>query len=211
MDIADENYRFELPHITGVVWCLDLDELRRREVEILGSLTGEEHGRLARLTGEPRLRSLAGAFLSRRELGRLLSLAPGDVRIARTLHGKPFLIDGQPTTHFSLAHAGQYVLFVMSRRLQVGADIETPRFSELVARRFHPSERAALAGLTGGARSRAFSRLWAAKEACVKCLGRGRISDVKTSLAREGRWRDVRWHRVEPSRDFVGVVATRVG
>ena len=211
MNTAWKTNRFVLPHIEGVIRRLDFAVLGNLEADLLDTLPHSERSRLTPLADKPRLRSLAGAVFAREEIGRHLRLAPCDVPLERTRFGKPIVSSQDPEVHFSLAHAGEYLLFVKSSRSVLGADIETPRaYDANVAGRFPAGERRALGGFFGRARARAFTRLWTAKEACVKCRGRGSISEVETTLAPQGRWRNIHWRRIEPIRELHVVVAAEV-
>ena len=175
-------------------------------------LSNEERQRLSPMGAEGRLRFLAGRVLMRSELGRRLSLSPSRVPLSQTRWGKPFLIGDSGPLFFNLAHSGEHLLFASSSRSPVGVDVETTgRSPQSVIDRFNAHERSSLALLPERARPSAFQRLWAAKEACMKCRGRGSISSIPVTLDHEGRWQDVEWHRVEPSPDFLGVVAVKVG
>ena len=100
---------------------------------------------------------------------------------------------------------------MISERHPIGADVEAPRkYPASVAKRFSRAEKEMLTASSRPERPRAFARLWAAKEACVKCRGRGSISRVETSLEAEGTWQGIDWRRVEPAEDCVAVVAARL-
>lgn len=86
--------------------------------------------------------------------------------------GKPFLKDREDI-HFSLSHSGHWAVCAISDA-DVGVDVEVPRCTmELARRHFHPDELAGLSALDDAARADALNRLWTAKEAFVKMLGRG--------------------------------------
>ena len=209
--ITREVYRFKESHLEVLACRLDFKELLRREVTLTRILSDDEKRKLRART-EDRLRFLAGRILLRFELGNRLSLAPAEVPLARTRWGKPVLGPGCDDLLFNLAHSGENILLAMTSTSPVGVDVETTRrCPQSVIERFHPLERATLAQQSRGTRPRAFGRLWAAKEACMKCRGRGSISSVEVTLAQKGRWQDIEWHRVEPSGDFLGVVAVGVG
>ena len=212
MDIFNATYRFELSHLEGLVAHLDFAQLAHGETRLARVLAPAEKVRLSRSGGRARLRSLAAMALARSELGERLSLAPEDVPLSRTTHGKPVL-DPECDLHFNLAHSGEHLLFAVSSRAPIGVDIETTaRAPESVIRRFPADEQAALARLREPASPRAFGHLWAAKEACIKCRGRGgSISSVEVSLEQGGRWRDVAWERIELDRNIPGVIAMQVG
>ena len=209
--ITREVYRFKESHLEVLACRLDFEELLRREITLTRILADEDRRMLPGRT-EDRLRFLAGRVLLRFELGHRLSLAPAEVPLARTRWGKPFLGSECDGLFFNLAHSGENVLFAMTSISPVGVDVEaTGRCPRSVIERFHARERATLAQQPRGTRPRAFGRLWAAKEACMKCRGRGSVSSVEVTLAQKGRWQDIEWHRIEPGRDFLGVVAVRVG
>lgn len=79
--------------------------------------------------------------------------------------GKPLLSD-RDDLHFSLSHSGCWAVCAISDT-PVGVDVELPRCTLRIAKRyFHPEELTA-------ADSVFLTRLWTAKEAFVKALGRG--------------------------------------
>ncbi len=85
-------------------------------------------------------------------------------------YGKPYL-DGGP--EFSMSHAGPYAAVAVSES-PVGVDIEGPRCTLRLAKRwFDPSEYAAAAALEGAAQRAYLQRLWVVKEAFVKAVGTG--------------------------------------
>lgn len=87
--------------------------------------------------------------------------------------GKP-VFSGRDDVHFSLSHAGRYVLCAVSGS-PVGADVQPVRSASLsIARRFHPDEQAWLSALPEGGRQAGLFRLWTRKEAWVKAASRDR-------------------------------------
>lgn len=90
----------------------------------------------------------------------------------KTEQGKPFLWD-LPQVQFSLSHGGDWVLCAVSD-CPVGVDVEQPRCTMEIARRFfHPEEVSAVEALAEDERETALCRLWCAKEAFVKAMGGG--------------------------------------
>ena len=86
--------------------------------------------------------------------------------------GKPQLTDREDL-HFSLSHSGTWAVCAVGAS-PLGVDVESPRCTMAVARRcFHPAEVKALEALEPEAQQAALSRLWTAKEAYLKALGRG--------------------------------------
>lgn len=86
--------------------------------------------------------------------------------------GKPQLRD-RADLHFSLSHSGTWAVCAVGAS-PLGVDIESPRCTMAVARRcFHPTEIEALERLEPEAQQAALGRLWTAKEAYLKAIGRG--------------------------------------
>lgn len=95
-------------------------------------------------------------------------------------YGKPFF-DGGP--EFSISHAGPYAAIAVSDE-PVGVDIEAPRCSISVAKRFFsPREYAAAAALNGEAQRTYLQRVWVAKEAFVKAVGTGLSTPFRSFCA----------------------------
>jgi len=86
--------------------------------------------------------------------------------------GKPYL-PHHPQFHFSLSHSGRWVVCAVSHD-PVGVDVEQPRCTWEIARRFfHRDELAGLEQLPVEQQMEQLNRLWTAKEAFVKAMGRG--------------------------------------
>ncbi len=102
-------------------------------------------------------------------------------------HGKPTLQE-HPDIHFNLSHCKKAVLCALSDR-PIGADIERFRnFDEGLAHYTMNSKEYAQISLAENPSIR-FTELWTAKEAVVKCSGRGlqnNIPDILTRAQREG-------------------------
>ena len=128
----------------------------------------------------------------RQVLGDCLGRDAEQVALATGPHGRPMLAPGPPGgggagaaasgnagpgLGFSASHAGGWLLVAVARGVQPGVDIEAlaPRPNALaIARRyFTAAEAAGLEALQGGERERAFYRLWVAREAVLKAIGRG--------------------------------------
>lgn len=120
----------------------------------------------------------------RQVLAGCLGVAAGSVELVTGPHGAPALApdmrdaSGMPADiGFSASHAGDWLLVAAARGLQPGVDIErlAPRPNALaIARRYFTAEEAeALAALAGTQRELAFYRLWVAREAVLKAIGRG--------------------------------------
>ncbi len=98
-------------------------------------------------------------------------------RPARSAHGRP-LWPQAPGFDLSISHSGDcWLLAVAGANRRIGIDIETlyerSRALELAERYFPSEEALILARLSPENRSRAFLRLWCAREAVLKAHGRG--------------------------------------
>ena len=86
--------------------------------------------------------------------------------------GKPYLKDHK-NIHFSLSHSGIWAVCAVSDH-NVGVDVELPRCTMAVAKRFFRSEELeGLETLDRYQQADALNRLWTAKEAFLKMLGKG--------------------------------------
>lgn len=113
----------------------------------------------------------------RRWLGPALGLAPDRVPLSREVHGRP-LLDPRLGADASWSHSGDALVVAFARGARVGIDLERerprPRALALAQRHFAPAEAEWIgAQPPGPVRTRAFLRLWCAKEAVLKAHGRG--------------------------------------
>lgn len=163
--------------------------------------------------------------LARAWLGRQLGCAAGDVPLTRDGRGRPRL--GPPMARFDCnwSHSGQGLLVVLAEGARVGIDLEwlrpRPRALALARRFFDPAEARWLEDLGEPDRTRAFLRLWCAKEALLKAHGHGvsfgldrlrftdtaeglRLQACDPALGAAGAW-SIR--ELLPSPGYVGAVA----
>ncbi len=115
------------------------------------------------------------ALWVRAVLAEYLNCDPHALRLQRGEHGRPHLLGDE--LHFSLSHSGSWLLLAVARSVRPGIDLEMPRprlRALAIARRyFSASEATWLAELAPVQLEPAFYRLWTAREAVVKALGRG--------------------------------------
>ena len=114
-------------------------------------------------------RSACAGFLLQRALDDFG--VPASFQVFReNAYGKPCLPAGPA---FSITHAGHFAACAIGAS-PVGVDIEQPRITEAIAERcFHPEEVRHLHALSPAQLPDALLRLWTAKEAYTKYLGRG--------------------------------------
>lgn len=95
-------------------------------------------------------------------------------------YGKPYLKDN-PSLQFNISHSHNRIVYAMTLNHEVGVDIEKidPPFKEAIAKRFfNPKEYTQLQGLSLDKQVPAFYRLWVGKEAVIKLLGTGLLTNL---------------------------------
>jgi len=117
---------------------------------------------------ELRLRQRVCAWgLARQKLAEELSIPPEQVSLSRSPSGAPLC----PQRFLSLSHSGDLVVCATADS-PIGIDVQqilepSPRLLKILS----PTEQADLASLPPEHRPRAFTQLWALREAWIKCSG----------------------------------------
>jgi 4'-phosphopantetheinyl transferase len=112
-------------------------------------------------------------------LSGYLGIPAGEVAIAHEHDGRPVVVntDKPGWPRFSVSHAAAVVLVAVSRRAEVGVDVEDVRrnidWQEVASAFFAPAELAAIERRPRDERRAAFFECWVRKEAYVKALGTG--------------------------------------
>jgi 4'-phosphopantetheinyl transferase len=114
----------------------------------------------------------------RRLLASYLAADPRTLTFAAGVRGKPRLAAPRDRAlAFNVSHSGGFALIGISRRADLGVDIEAQRplaDRDLIAQQyFSPRECARLASLPPALRTPAFFTCWSRKEAYVKAIGDG--------------------------------------
>ena len=116
-------------------------------------------------------RTAAAGWLLRHAL-TLAGIPPEEQVFTENDWGKPRLT-GRDRPQFSLSHSGVWALCAVGDS-PMGVDIELPRCTLSMARRFfHPAEAAFVQSLPPQRQPEALCRLWVAKEAFLKAEGVG--------------------------------------
>lgn len=119
-------------------------------------------------------RSQAQAFLLRL-LSAYLHRRVDAAELQAGAHGKPALAAAE--LEFNLSHSGSAAVVALARGIEVGVDLESPGrprpHAELARRYFCAHEAQAVENAAEALRESVFLRLWTAKEAVLKALGRG--------------------------------------
>ncbi|TDW23967.1 4'-phosphopantetheinyl transferase family protein [Kribbella kalugense] len=168
------------------VWWARLGQARAEFVADLDAVERERLGAYVR--DEDKDRFLLGVTLTRRVLGRRLSLPAAKVSLDRTCaecgkpHGK---VRVAAAVELSVTHSGDLVGVAFGDR-PVGLDVEKvdPRVDvDGVARIALPAEEVReLSGYDGIAKVRAFTTYWTRKEAVLKATGEGLRGDLQAAV-----------------------------
>jgi 4'-phosphopantetheinyl transferase len=151
------------------------------QVEILKhTLSAEELRRAGRYRfKKDREHFIVARGLLRTILGRYLDEEPSQLRFCYGPHGKPALatVFGGDALRFNLSHSHGLALFAVTRRREVGVDLEYIQAhladDQIAERFFSPREVALLRDLPKDVRREAFFIFWTRKEAFIKATGKG--------------------------------------
>lgn len=161
------------------VWQASFEDATAYAGRLADLLSDDEAARRERLRFERDRRHFAiGRGLLRVLLGRYTGLDPRGLCFHYGPYGKPALVTpGDAAIHFSVAHAGDVILYALAGDREVGIDVEhcrpMPDAESIVDRFFSPRERRAFHALPADERHDAFFRCWTRKEAYVKARGGG--------------------------------------
>lgn len=134
---------------------------------------------------------VAGRVLCRNILAEVIGCAPEALAIALSPEGRPYL-PGHPGIDFNLSHTTGTVALAVCLNGRVGIDIERAEgHSEAAMRDLMPlilseEEEADLRQLPPGEQPTAFLARWVAKEAVLKCSGRGLLDDPRRVTIESG-------------------------
>ncbi|MBL7964594.1 MAG: 4'-phosphopantetheinyl transferase superfamily protein [Flavobacteriales bacterium] len=172
------------PPLAGEVhlWWSTLDRLRPSREKWASLLDPTESQRAERFRAErDRERFILGHGLLRIVLGHYLRLHPQDVRMARGVHGKPFVENTGLTFNFS--DTKDAVLIGLTTGAEIGVDIETDHRDvdhEAVSAHYFTRPEIETIRKAGPAANRQFLQLWTRKEAVLKASGVGIMEDLRS-------------------------------
>jgi 4'-phosphopantetheinyl transferase len=162
------------------LWMVDADAVADADLlRYRGWLSAGETARYQRFVRAQRQRQfVVGRIVLRMALGRLLNVAPQDVRLEEQVGKAPLLaapaVKGAPPG-FSIAHSGRWVACATSAQTALGLDIELRDpgrdLAALAAQAFDADEMAQwerMRNLPDQQRVDGFYRLWSEKEARFK-------------------------------------------
>ena len=148
--------------------------------EDLALLPPDEVARAEQLrVAGPRLRFVRSRTLLRTVLAAYTGLPPRELRFAPRGQGKPALRE-EAAVRFNLSRTDAEWMLAVAADREVGVDVERVDrridADALAARLFSVREREILRKLAGSAKTGAFFRAWACREAVVKAMGEGMFS-----------------------------------
>ena len=112
-------------------------------------------------------------------LGGYIGCAPGALRFKTNAYGKPSILEPEEGRYFrfNLAHSGTMILAAVSRKRDVGIDVELmrdiPDAGRIADRNFSETERAYLRSLPADEFKAGFFACWTLKESFIKAIGKG--------------------------------------
>jgi len=157
-----------------------LDKLATRLARFEAVLNADERARAARFYFDrDRQRFIVARGCLRMILSRYLVVAAGTLDFCYNGFGKPSLTQpyAESGLTFNLAHSGEFALYALAQRRQVGVDIEQVRpaleYEQLARHVFSRAEQESLQELPPAQRMDAFFNGWTRKEAYIKAQGMG--------------------------------------
>lgn len=219
----------ELPDGEVHVWRVPLDAMTMSDDRASGVLSESERERASRFRLEvDRHRFIASHAALRHVLATYLDALPESIVFGEGAYGKPLVHapPNSPELSFSLSHSGRLALVAVSRKRELGVDLErirpVPDLADVLVRYFSTAERQEVERATGGNRLRAFLAIWVLKEAYLKACGDGferRLDAFDVTMGGQERPRllevrdrpgdEARWvlQRLDPGADFVAALA----
>jgi 4'-phosphopantetheinyl transferase len=168
------------------VYLADLERCKAvSEISYEDYISEEEKVRLNLITiPGSRNRVMLRRSLTRIILSRFLGCSPNKIRFCRNSYGKPYILEPVTDLRFNLSHSGKYLILIIDRSKEVGADIETAqsfrkRKYETLEAIYSPEEFIYYQTLSLREQYQMFCRTWVMKEAVTKALTLGLTADLK--------------------------------
>ncbi|MGH7773245.1 MAG: 4'-phosphopantetheinyl transferase family protein [Candidatus Binatia bacterium] len=175
------------------IWRATLDLNASDVQDLWQTLSADERARAEQFHFQKdRERFIVGRGLLRIILGRYLDTKPENLRFCYNPQGKPALArePGRDGICFNLSHSDGLALYAITRRREVGVDLERIQpdlaVDEIAEHFFSPREIAMLRALPTHMQKEAFFNCWTRKEAYIKARGEGltlRLDQFAVSLA----------------------------
>lgn len=187
------------------IWRARLEQPPGQVERLRRLLSGHEAHRAERfILGRDRTRFIVAHGILRLLLSRYVEDDPHRLHFEIGDAGKPYL--ASPDNHgltFNMSHSVAVVLIVITRRRDVGIDVEhvrsIPEADAIVRRVFPPAQRRLYTVTPEVERECLFFRLWTRHEAYLKATGRG----LSTTSSRAGSAGEESIHQQEMAQDWV--------
>jgi 4'-phosphopantetheinyl transferase len=211
------------------LWLVSLDVSGATVGKLQEVLAPDEQARAGRFHFEAdRRRFTVARACLRKLLSFHLGIEATQVKFNYGDYGKLSLVEAinPQDLSFNLAHSGEFALYGLTRKRQIGVDLERiqPELSidEIARRHFSAGEVDQLGRLPASVRHRAFFNCWTRKEAFIKAIGIGLSLpldqfDVTLALDEPAVLVQTRWDQEEAlrwslaafdaGRDYVAAVA----
>ncbi|MFD3875200.1 4'-phosphopantetheinyl transferase family protein [Streptomyces sp. NPDC058623] len=176
------------PAPVDIWWWLTTESAHPEDASLL---TATELAAAARLPRDRRGDAIGGRAAVRRILGRLLEVPPGQIEFGRRPcpgctedgHGPPYVRHPGTDLWISISHTRGCGLLAVADH-PVGVDVEhqrRTRSADVAPKAMTPAENAYLRAIPEPeARNGAFLRCWTRKEATLKAVGIGIITDLSS-------------------------------
>ena len=158
------------------VWLVTTSAVESERRQLMAALSADERARTERFFFDrDRVSYAVSRSVLRHLLGGYLGIDARDIQFECGIRGKPRLDHGRLA--FNLSHSGDLALIAISRRGDIGVDVEAhrpiPEMESLARQNFSPREVSRLQSLPAAVRTAAFFACWSRKEAYVKAVGDG--------------------------------------
>jgi 4'-phosphopantetheinyl transferase len=181
------------------VWLISLTQREAVDGSFADLLSSAERERAARFKFDKHRRPYVVAHAGLRLiLSQYLKTEPADLQFFTGVNGKPSLAPefAGSGLQFNLSHSHEMALLGVTRRHEIGVDIEWIKedygFDEVAERFFTAKEVSELRALPNSLQRQAFFKSWTSKEAFLKAKGTGlsgNLDEVEIALAENQRVR----------------------
>lgn len=189
------------------VWRVMLSGGSPNIATLLEHLSEEEIARAERLRRHgDRLRFVTARARLREIIGSYSGISPRDIRIGKHERGKPFIAHPEGKhPEFNISHSGRLILMAFTRNRQIGIDVERYRnlnnAAKIMKRFFSREEADYYLNCSENMKDSRFFKLWTAREAYVKAVGKGAAlmrKEIPVSLLADGRQRTLQTNDKNP-------------
>lgn len=158
------------------IWLLDLATCDHISLQAYSQLLSADELERAQQFRKNQTQFLFTRLFLRKVIAHYTGLPTQEIAIARTAHGKPFLLNTPTPLYFNLSHTSNSAILAVTTYGEVGVDIEAIRqrdFLKIAERYFHADESQQLQSCNPSERATLFFKLWTLKEAFFKATGGG--------------------------------------